>query len=326
MPCIVKSLVRMGVIGTVVGGAVLVPAVVIAGPDRVAALFTQARHSINSKIDATIDDPIALRQQLRALEAELPRKIAAVQGDLAEVTHNVQQLERELLVSRKVISLADADLGQMQDLLARAESARSENGFSVVRVRLDDRSFSLDEAYAKANQISQLRSAYADRAADIERDLSLLRSQQDRLSELLGQFESERVKFQNELWQLDRQVDAIARNTRMEQMLTQRQATMDKYDRYSAGSLDQVQGRIAKILAEQEARLTSLAGRSTVDDYKARAQLELDTTIRAGQALRGSGSALPGAKAIEITPPVIEVGPESDKPAEPARPLASRDR
>lgn len=321
---VVKSIVRLLVVGGTVATVVGVPAVLVAGPDRVAALFTQAQDSINEKIDQAVGDPVAIRAQLRDLEAEYPERIAAVRADLSELEHQIGQIERELAVSERVVSLADEDLGQLRGLLTKAQERQSDaGGFAVVRVRFDDRSLSLDEAYANANEISSLRSAYATRAADLERDRSLLAAQHERLAQVLSQLETERANFQAQLWQLDRQVDAIARNDRMIDLLEARNEHIEELDRYEAKTLDHVTAKITKKLAEQEGRIATLTTSSTTEQYLGRAKAELDLTVRAGQELRQGVT----RGVIELETPVIEIGPDRESVSDaPGEPVASNTR
>jgi predicted RNase H-like nuclease (RuvC/YqgF family) len=301
---IVRTFVRAGVITAVVGGAVLV----VAGPDRAFAVFSQTRSKINGAIDSKITDPVALRAQLRDLESQYPKRIADVRGDLAELNEQISQLQRQLAVSRKVIEMADGDLDQMRDVLARAEDARAQAAGHIIRVRFEDnRPMSLDDAYSRANRVSQVRSAYVSQAADLERDMGYLSQQHERLSALLEQLEGERAEFQAQLWQLDRQVDAIARNERMIELMQKREATIQNQSRYRAASLDQVTARLADIRAKQEAQL-QMHGQSTdVRNYENAAKYLLDSEIRSG-ALRPERSRQPEARP---TPTVIEIGPET---------------
>lgn len=317
MGCIVKPLVWLGVAGTLAGGTALA----IMGPHRAHALFNQARERVNSSVDGVIDDPIALRQQLRELESQYPGRIAEVRGDLAELTAQISQLDRELTVSERVVALADSDLNVMKATLTKAQEAQAAAaGIVAVRFSPGEKACTLDEAYGKARQVSELREAYSSRASDISRDLSVLRDQESRLSKLLAQLEAERSEFQAQLWQLDHQVDAIARNERMIEIFEKRQAAIDRHTRYEAASLDQVRGSIAKTIAEQESRLSALTTESADESYRARAETELDLTRRAGKLLLDDGSSGEGV-GFEITPPVIEISPDE----EPA-PMASRDR
>ena len=308
MGCIGKTVVRAGVLTAVVGGV----AVAVAGPDSVKALFHQARSNVRSAIDANVSDPVALRAQLRDLESHYPKRIGDVRGDLAELNEQFAQLERELSVSRKVVAMAEGDLESMQAVLTKAEEAKTSGVAQVVRVRFDGASsMSMDDAYGKATRVSQLRSAYSQRVSDIERDLGYLGQQKDRLSTLLEQLETERAEFQTQLWALDRQVDAISRNDRMIELMQKRQATIENHSRYRAASLDQVTARFAEIRAKQEAKLQGFAQTSDCDNYENAAKYLLDN--EQAKSFKSLKSAKP--KAIEISPSVIEIGPDTAKPA-----------
>lgn len=299
-----KTAFRIGVIGALAAGA----AVVIAEPARIHALFFQAKTSVNKVIDGQIQDPIALRAQLRDLESQYPKRIADVRGDLAELREQGRQLDRELAVSRRVVDLAAADLDVLEDVLAKAEGVRTDHPGHIIKVRFDDESLDLEAAYAKANRVSDLHGVYTTRIDELERDMGYLAQQEEQLVTLLDQLETEQAEFQTQLWQLDRQVDAIARNDRMIEMMAKRQQTIDEQSRYQAASLDQVHARFADIRARQEAQLESLTRSGTTASYEDRAKWDLD---RAGgnreRFLRGR---LPAP--VEVTPDTIEVTPEAD--------------
>lgn len=318
MGCIGKTIVRGAVITALVGGV----AVAVAGPDRVCALFHSAQCKINGAIDSKISDPAALRSQLRSLEEQYPKRIADVRGDLAELNEQITQLDRELAVSKKVVAMADSDLSSMQSVLAKAEEARTAGTAQVVRVRFDagERACNMDEAYGKANRVSQLRTAYAGRATDIERDLGYLGQQKDRLTTLLTQLETERTQFQTQLFSLDRQVDAISRNDRMIDILQKRNESIDQQSRYRAASLDQITAHLADIRAKQESKLDMFNQTTDVRNYENAAKYLLDNE-KAGEQ-RPLRSNKP--KAVEVGPTVIEIGPGDSTPTAPQGPIASR--
>lgn len=267
---ITKTLVRVGLITAVVGGTV----VVLAGPHRMRALVDKARSGIHARIDASIDDPIALRAQLKDLEAQYPKRITEVRHDLDEVQGQVAQLERELQVSQRVVALAENDLGELQTLLARADEHREINGGSIVRVRFEDQVLSPKQAYSRASSITQVRDAYTNRAGDIEKDLGYLQQQEQRLADLLVQLEAEQTEFQAQLWQLDRQVDAISRNERLIAIMEKREARIAEHSRYEGVSLDRIRGSLDTIRAGQEGRLDRLAGSLATRSYEDRARFE----------------------------------------------------
>lgn len=311
MAGIVRTAVRIGVITALVGGA----AVVVAGPQRSWAFLHQTRGKIHSCIDSNIKDPVALRSQLRDLEAQYPKRIGAVKGDLAEVQAQIGQLERDLSVSRRVVSLADTDLSQMQGVLAKAEETRQAGNYAVVKVRFGDQSMPVDEAYTKANRVGQLRSAYVSKVADIERDLGYLGQQRERLARLLEKLEKERAEFQAQLFNLDRQVDTIARNERLIDMLKDRQRTIDEHSRYQAASLDQITARLADIRARQESQLDVFGQNTDMENYEDQARYQLD--------VEHSNPLAPRPKPA-LTPTVIEIGPEDVDSGSEAGPIANR--
>lgn len=312
---IVKNVVRFAVIAGLVGGA----AAVVVGPERLGAVCRQTQTCVTSAIDSRISDPIALRSQIRSLEGEYPRRIAEVRGDLAELQQQQEQLEREAAISDRVVALSGADLDQMKTLIARAEAAQGDG--QIVRVVFNNERIDLKDAYTKANRIQQVRGAYQSRAADIQRDLSYLSQQEQRLTNLLAQLETEHTEFQTQIWTLDRQVDTISRNDRLIALMEKRQRTIDQQSRYSAGSLDQLSGRFADIRAKQEAKLEALGSGSTTLNYEDRAKFDLDARASYENKVLKSQSPSP------MRPGVIEIRPDdADEagPPAPAKPIASR--
>ncbi len=296
---IVKTVLRVAVIAGLATGA----AVVVAGPARVGAMFSQARQAVVTEIDKHIDDPVALRAQLRELEGEYPKRISEVRSDLAELEAQLSELKRDKAVSEKVVEMAQNDLAEMKDVLARAESARVESPAAIINVRHDNSTFSLDQAYSRATQINGTLTAYLSRTADADRDIGFLEQQQQRLTELLTQLETERTQFQAQIWQLDGQIEMIARNDKLIEIVQRRQEAISKYDKYEGVSLEQITGRMAKIRAEQESRLQSLASQTKTKDYESRAKAMLDAETAAREVFN---------KAQQVTPArqeKIEIGP-----------------
>ncbi|QOI99527.1 MAG: hypothetical protein HRU70_03135 [Phycisphaeraceae bacterium] len=303
-------LVRGVVIAGLVGGA----AVLVAGPGRMRMLMNQTRDGINHAIDSNIQDPVLLRAQLRDLESKYAPRIAAVRSDLAQVREQVAQLKREQAVCARVVDLAQADLGTLRGMIARAESVRAveggvttvslgDAGFAtpaVVRINFNSESLSVDQALNKAGRVEQVIGSYEQRSTEIDRDLAVLTQQESRLAELAERLEAERAEFQAQLWQLDHQIDTIARNDRMIELMEKRQRTIDDHSRYSAGSLDHVRGRISEIHARQEARLEGLGKAQAQTTYESKARIEVDASKRSKDR---------AAEGKTLRPRVIEIGP-----------------
>lgn len=306
-----KCLVRYSVIAGLVGGA----AVLVAGPERVGAILTQTREKVNAQLDKAIEDPIALRQQLRDLEGQYPGRISEVRGDLAELREQVSQLKRDRDISSRVVDLAQGDLGALQPLITKAEAALSDASgvyastmsvAPVVRIAFNNESLDVSEAYSRAERMQQVIGVYGAKVTDIDRDLGYLADQEQRLSDLTAQLETEHAQFTSQLWALDRQIDSIGRNDRLIDMMEKRQATINEHSRYRVNSLDQLQARFAEIRTKQEAKLASLGKAKEQMNYETKAKIDLD----ARNVIHGP--ALPSFN--KPKPNVIEIRPDSDAP------------
>jgi hypothetical protein len=335
-----KSLVRFAVITGLVGGA----AAVVVGPDRLGALFDQTQNSINKQVDKVITDPVALRAQMRKLEGEYPERLADVRSDLAELQQQRAQLVREQEVSARVVQLAEDDMSTLTAMIERGEQANqialasfdpadAEAQDHVIRINFNGQSIPLKDAYTKATRISQVHTAYTSRATDIERDMGYLDTQETRLKDLLGQLETEYAEFQAQVWAMDRQVDSIARNERLIEMMEKRQRTIDEQGRYKAYSLEQLNSRFADIRARQEAKLEAMGTGTTTVNYEDRAKYDIDRTkpaqLKASQLLKPTKAR---AKVIEITPgdlnkplPQAPAGTATGKPTASATPSTTSD-
>jgi chromosome segregation ATPase len=300
MAGIVKNAVRLGVIGTIIGGAAI-----IAFPGRTGAIASQARANIENVIDRNIDDPVRLRQQLHDLEGKYPKRISQVRADLSELQVQIAEVQREHEINLRVVSYADEDLAALEDALAEARDVRAERGgYAIVRVVLDGRPMNPDQAMGKGNEIRETRSAYAARASDLEVQLGYLNQQEQRLAGLLTRLETERAEFQAQLWQLNREIDSIARNERLIAMMESRQKTIDELSPYSADTVKQVKTRINSVLSQQEQRLESLAGRDGAINYEERAKWEMQREQRSGRASESEGVSFgfDGPEIIDLTP------------------------
>lgn len=289
MAKIICNAVRVGVIGALGTGAAFLIAEAVS-PGSARAIAHQAGTNLSQVITNNVDDPVVLREQIRSLEEQYPKKIATVRNDLTELQTQIAQFEHERAVAARVVKLADSDLAELQHLLSQAEQAKGDS-YRVVRVWHNNARLDMGEAYAKAEKIRRLRESYATRTSEIDRDLGFLQEQELHLGDLLTTLETERADFQSQLWQLDQQIDAVSRNDRLLDMLEKRQKTIDSISPFKADSLDHVTQRIAKIRAEQESRMEAITNRRQVFSYEEAAKVQIDAENRDGGALEiGSDS------------------------------------
>ena len=305
-----KKFFMTALFGTLGLGVVAVGLAVVGGPERSKAVIQGVHSRVNAIIDEHIDDPIALRNQLRELERTYPKRISAVRSDLAELQSHARQMRREQAISRRVVELADEDLMALIPSLeeahavARSQGGRTRVGFQLVSLRFSDGDYSLDRADAKVRQIKNTRSAHAARAQDAERSLAYLDQQLGRFTEVLNKLESEQVQFQAQLFALNRQVDSIQRNERLIEILAERKRTLDECSNYDVVSLDQVTGKLDQILTRQEAELDVLSSQSEHVDYVDRARDELRQEKAGGEGgyLSIQSLPLPGITGPALAP------------------------
>jgi phage shock protein A len=261
---ITRGILRWGLIGAVGLGAVAW----FVGPERVSAGFDRLRSGVRSATEHWIDDPAALRRQLADLAEQYPHRIAEVRGELASVERQLQQIDHERDVARRVVAMAEEDLETLRPLV---ESPREHRG-RLVSLRSGGAAVSPERALAEAQRIRTVRDSYRDRAVAGNQQTDLLGTQRDRLAEILAKLQQEQTRFEARLWQLDRQIDAIARNERLIELTKQQQAILAEYDRFGrVGNLDQIEGRLAQLRAKQDARLESLS-RSSGSSYEQAAE------------------------------------------------------
>jgi len=288
---ILKPFLRLALIMLVIAGI----AAVVAGPDRMHAVAHQVQAEISQVIDSKIDDPVAFRSQLRQLEKEYPERISQVRMDLTELQSQIRQLEREKAVAERVVELAQEDAASLTDVVNHDVSTVS-NVVRPASVRYAS-SAANSRARSRVAKAQQVAISYSERAQDAERDLGYLYQQAERMEEVLAQLESERAQFHTQLMQLERQVDAVARNERLIKLMEKRNRTIEKMSRYEAGSLENLQGRLASMRNQQEAELEVLSSSQGGTGYEDRAKLELDSN---DLAVEGALLTLPEGVVVEV--------------------------
>ncbi|MBT8487117.1 MAG: hypothetical protein KJO43_16185 [Phycisphaerae bacterium] len=273
MSCITRCVLRYGLLGTLALGGVTA----LVGPDRMMAGLSQVRTKAQNVVDHVVDDPIALRHQLEQLADQYPDRIAEVRGEVAEVDHQISQFERDVEIATRVVAMTTEDLSELKTLVARAE-AEAATSARPVAIRYGGVRFDLEEAYTEGRRINNVRGNYQDRLAHDNVQLKFLHEQKGRLTEILTKLEEEYDTYQGQLWQLDRQIDAIQRNERLIELTEAQQATLDSYDRFGkVQNLKQIEAKLAEIRAIQESQLQTLAKSGIRDDYEAQAAFELDS-------------------------------------------------
>ena len=110
-----------------------------------------------------------------------------------------------------------------------------------------------------------------------EQQISLISNQRSRLVEILDQLESEYGQFEEKLWVLDRQIDAIERNDRLITMTEEQQAILRDYEKLGkVGNLRQLESKLEELRVTQEAQLQALEKHGVRNDYERQAREEIE--------------------------------------------------
>ena len=276
MSCITRCILRWGLIGGLALGGITL----LVGPERVAMGLGQIRAKAQYMVESCVDDTVALRRQLQEMTEEYPRRIELVRGEIAEVDHQIGQFEHDTKIARGVVAMTTEDLGELKTLVARAESEiQTVSSRGDVAIRFQGVRYDVAEAYGEARRINTVRETYKDRLAQDKQQLSFLEEQKQHLSEILAKLESDFATVENQLWQLDRQIDAIERNERLIELTEQQQATLDSYETFGkVGNLKQLEAKLAELRTIQEARFQALKQKSQRFDYEDRVRYELDSS------------------------------------------------
>ncbi len=269
-----RFIVRWGIIGGLaVGGITL-----LVGPQRVMACIDQLRQEANSVVENLVDDPIALRRQLDDLASQYPKRIAEVRGEIARLNQQLEQFVRDERIAVRVIELTADDLSVLSDLVENAETTTVQNNAKPIwfnGVRYD-----LDGAYTEGRRIQTVKGNYEDRLSSDHRQMELMKEQKVRLVSILEKIEHEHETYRTQLWQLDREIDAIERNDHIIVMVEQQQETLSGFDRFgSAGNLDQVRARLAEIRTVQESTILALTETGAGSDYETRARFDASENL-----------------------------------------------
>jgi chromosome segregation ATPase len=271
MACFTRCIIRWGLIGGLaLGGATL-----LVGPQRVSDGFAQVRSHAQGMFDEFVENPIALRRQLEQLAEQYPDRIAEVQGEIAEVSHQINMIDHDVEVAQRVVAMTTDDLRDLKTLVAQAE-AKQASIARTVAFRFEGVRMNIEQAYTEAGRINHVRKTYDNRLAHDSHQLQFLGEQKARLVEILESLETDYATYQAQLWQLDRQIDAIERNERLIELTKKQQETLASYDKFAnVGNFRQLESKLAELRTIQEAQLQALAKTGIKDDYLKRAETEL---------------------------------------------------
>ena len=281
---IFKFVLRTGVIVGVLGAVALGGMTLVKGRAQTAMMLEQAQSHVRThfeQMQLDTDDPRVLRSQLMQLGEEYPERIGQVRADLEELQREMRETEKARMLSERVAELTGDAVSELEPIVAQAGAVEltSNNAFAnSAMIQFEGRVYTIDSARNRLVALRNSRDSHTNAAVDAQKSGEYLSQQYDRLMDIYLRLERERGEFETQLSLLDRQVDAIARNERLIDLMEKRQATFDRYSEYQPVSLEQITQRLNDKLASQEAELSWLADTKVQVDYEdlAREQLQAE--------------------------------------------------
>ncbi|MEZ6006031.1 MAG: hypothetical protein R3F17_15305 [Planctomycetota bacterium] len=271
MFCCIKGIFKGVFFGAIVLGAVAIGTAAVHGHGRPGQVLRNIQNVVHDQIQSDENDPRALRSELERLEREYPKRIQAVQKDLGMLQSEARKLRWEQAVSERVVTMAQADLGNA--VQGQAAMASLRDGLAPVQ-----------EQRAGQVRLQNLVQTHEQRAQEAARDLGYIEKEIARFEGVLSQLETERAQYHTQLEHLNRQVDSIRRNENLLKMLREREGMLEKASRFESHSLSQITGRLEGIRTQQEAELELLSGSEESIDYEGRAKAELQLEQAAYEA------------------------------------------
>lgn len=274
-----KTLFRTAIIGTALTAAVVGGSAMIVGPDRVGAFAEQVKGDLENHFDANLDDPVVMRRQLRQMERQYPARIKEVRRDLSSLQEEKRRLQREKKVADRVVELVDADLEHLTPVVAAAEAQASGGKARLVAVEFGDEVLTLSRLKQRVLQIERTKLTSQETAAGAQHSLKYLSNQEERFESLLVRLEDEQAQLSAQLVQLENEVESIARNERLINLLNARQRTLDDAKAFDVQSLDGMRSMLERKRIEQEAELDRIGSgeESLTYEQRAAATLQLET-------------------------------------------------
>lgn len=301
-----KTFATVALIG---GGSLIVMDQIAPGSAR--AAVKHARDTVKSTIDQNLSDPVKLRAATARLAAEYPDKITAARGDLDQVQREIADFARRLEESRLVVQLTDADLRRLDDVIARARQTEQARPSAVVLVSFNGQRLPVREAQAERRSIADTQNTHAALVENLERDVGYLQKQEAQLAELIAKLEAEYAEYQAKIFQLDVQIEAIARNERMIALIESRQQRIEELAGFEAHSLEQLESKVAAIQSQQRDRIERLVGSEQTRSYVDLARTLIDSEADAAPLDAAHADDTDHPADLPAIPALIEIHPDA---------------
>ncbi|MEQ8764326.1 MAG: hypothetical protein RL885_10395 [Planctomycetota bacterium] len=259
-----KTIVKVGLIGLVVGGA----ATAILGKHRVSKAFHAVKDGVCRSVDGIVPEGQALHADMEELKDEYPRRIAELEAMLQDIDAEIMKQTDQVELYGNVVAMVETDLDNLQPQLEAGD---------VASINFRGGHYTVRDAQRKGNELLDVRDDYQRRLNSGQQSLDLLRTESEGIRTELGKLRYEYEEFLDRYHQLQREIEMIKTTDKLIELAERRQRLygIDNSDRLA--NLASIEKKISQRRSEQMEKMKAYGTTTTAKDYETRARFQQRT-------------------------------------------------
>lgn len=263
-----KTVIKIGLVGLVVGGA----AMAILGRHRVERAVHAVKDGVCSSVDSFstqfTNEERRLRGEMEQLRDEYPQRIAELKAMKDEIGLQLLQATEEAENWEVCVELIAADLKGLQPQLENAAPA----SFEPVIFR--GARYSQQEAIRKSQQLMDLKEEYTRKLESNQDMVDMLRAEADATNAEFVRTQKDYHDFINKYQTLQREIDRRKMTDKVLDLAEKRKQlySMDKSGRMA--NLDSIEKRLGQWRDEQREKMKAYNIGTVSEDYETRARFQ----------------------------------------------------
>lgn len=256
-----KTIVKVGLIGLVVGGA----ATAILGKHRVSQAIHAVKDGVCRSVDGIVPEGQALRADMEELKDEYPRRIAELEAMLQDIDAELLKQEDQVELYGNVVAMVETDLDNLQPQLEAGD---------VTSINFRGGRYSVRDAQRKGHELLDVREDYQRRLNSGRQSLDLLRVESDGIRTELTKLRAEYQEFLDRYHQLQREIDMIKTTDKLIELAERRQRLYGIDNSERLANLASIEKKISQRRSEQMEKMKAYGSDAVAEDYETRARFQ----------------------------------------------------
>jgi chromosome segregation ATPase len=248
--------------------------VALVGVGRVKAAYLSVREHVRSNVDELVDAREVVKDQMRQLEQDYPKRIAELDAQRREIDRALAANAKEHQLAEEVVALCRSD---HKVLTAKLDAADADaDGINTTVIEFRSQRLDRGDALARADKIAETQANYVKRLSDLDDENALLSHERGQIAAEYARTSEEFRNFQMEYATMLREADSLKRKQELVKMAEKRRGERDDIFTDRSSSLQSLKDRMEKRRVELDARLKALGTWRDGNEYETRARLNLD--------------------------------------------------